>query len=136
MQHRGYLAALDLLCSKGIMLKQRGYGAVEGIQFITGGTLQNTGLWCGTGVQFSVGNTLQHAGYCAAHGILYSTGDTVQHLNSSARPILENIGQAARATQKINSSKIAQPGRKILDVSFLEIYNFYTMTRVGICNKI
>ena len=33
---------------------------------------------------------------------------------------LENIGPAARAMQKISSTNIAQPGRTILDESFLE----------------
>ena len=42
--------------------------------------------------------------------------------------ILENIGPAARAMRKINSSNIAQPGKTVLNVQFLEIDNVCIMT--------
>ena len=50
--------------------------------------------------------------------------------------ILENIGPAARAIQKINFSNIAQPGMIILDVSLLEIDSICIMTEVGIYGEI
>ena len=49
---------------------------------------------------------------------------------------MENIGPAARAIQKINSFNIAQPGKTILDVSFIEIDNVYIMTQVRIYSEI
>ena len=45
---------------------------------------------------------------------------------------MKNIGPAARALQKVNSSNKAQPGRTILDVSVLEIDNVCIMTQVRI----
>ena len=44
--------------------------------------------------------------------------------------LLKNIGTAARAIQKINSSNIAQLGKKKQDVSFFQINNVYLMTQV------
>ena len=58
---------------------------------------------------------------------------------SNIRPggqILESIGAAARVIRNINSSNIAQLGRTILDVSFLEIDNICIMTQVGINGEI
>ena len=42
--------------------------------------------------------------------------------------MLESIGPAARAIRKIKSSNIAQTGKTILEVSFLEIDNICSMT--------
>ena len=60
----------------------------------------------------------------------------IQYSPSSAARVLENIGPAARAIRKINSSNIAQPGKTILDVSFLEIDNVCIMTQVRIYGEI
>ena len=62
--------------------------------------------------------------------LLAQSGNIIQYSPSSAGRIMENIGPAARAIRKINSSNIAQQGRTILDVSFLEINNVCIMTDV------
>ena len=53
--------------------------------------------------------------------LLAQLGNIFQNLPSSAGRILKNIGPAARAIQKIYYINIGQPGRTILDLSFLEI---------------
>ena len=60
--------------------------------------------------------------------LLAQLGNIFQNLPSSAGRILKNIGPAARAIHKINSTNTAQPGRTILDISFLEIDNVCMMT--------
>ena len=49
---------------------------------------------------------------------------------------MKNINPAAIAIQKINFTNIAQPGKTILDVSFLEIDNVCIMTLVRIYGEI